>query len=34
MDWARKIKIEMQIEANGKLREFQNMFHIACYAIK
>jgi hypothetical protein len=36
MDWGRKVKMEMQIEANGKLRNFQNknMFHIACNAIK
>jgi len=36
MDWARKAKMEMQIEANGKLRDFQNknIFHIACNAIK
>jgi hypothetical protein len=36
MDWAIKAKMEMQIEANGKFRDFQNknMFHIACNAIK
>jgi hypothetical protein len=36
MDWARKVEMQMQIKANGKLRDFQNhnMFHIACNAIK
>jgi hypothetical protein len=36
MDWERKAKMEMKIEANGKLNDFQNknIFHITCNAIK
>ncbi len=28
MDWAIKAKMEMQIEANGKFRDFQNKKHV------